>query len=201
MVMANCLKFIFGEFTNSFQTLLVFVPITSVTMLIRTNKNKWHEVTEDTLKKFLAYLIFIIIAVRIDDLVVNNLFNWVGSTQLLTTLGLVAKEIRQMLLNMEHLGYKAPSELLKRIDQLAGDEGEVYEEVIYPDKPLPISCQSDNCYLPETWTEFRQDLLGTSLTSDVPNKENKYSDDEIAIIEKLRRLRQIQEEVQETLKI
>lgn len=179
MTISSVLLFVFGEFTKAFKTLLVFIPITTITLMFRSKKNQYPKILKESLKKLIAYLMFIIIAVRIDDLAINALFGWEGTTQLLVCLGLIAKELRQMIINIEKMGYKAPSVLTKRINELAGDEGEEYEEPII----MPLRDESGEA----------------ELAAPIEEPEKEYSEEQQQVLERLRRLRQIQDEMQETL--
>lgn len=72
----------------------------------------------EVLKKLLAYLAFLVIANRLDVLVVDSLFGWHGSSQMLVCLYIIGREVKFILTQVGLLGVAPPPILERRINDL-----------------------------------------------------------------------------------
>lgn len=92
-------------------------------------------------KKVLAYLAFLVIANRLDGLVINNLFGWYGSSQMITAIYIIGREIKIILKHVELLGVEPPPILERRVDdmingQIRSDHDNSYRYTP-PSSPFP----------------------------------------------------------------
>jgi hypothetical protein len=120
--------FLLGTLTTAFGTLFL-LTIMNALLGILVAKNK-KEAFALEWKRPVAYLLFYILAHRLDALLIDNLFGWKGSTKMLMILGLIGKDIRQILTRLgEWSGQIAPGILISRITQMekANVNGEVVD--------------------------------------------------------------------------
>lgn len=110
--------FLFGQLTNAFWTMIAFVGGNVVLGRFRKERLPWREYLSGEFKKLIIYLVFVMIANRIDELAVGPLYGWNGSTQLLVSLGLIAKELKTAFELFDELGVEVPFVLQKRTDQM-----------------------------------------------------------------------------------
>ena len=88
------IDFIIGKPHKTMGMMYVLVLMNAIISMFQT-KNVRVSLSE-SLEKAVAYTVFIILGNFLDNLVINELFNWAGSTQFLICLYLVAREIKMV---------------------------------------------------------------------------------------------------------
>lgn len=91
-LLQSILHFVVGPVHKVLNTLiLVTVLNTGIDLFL---KKGFKASVKNLGERLFAYTILIIVANRIDDLLVNDLFGWQGSTQFLVCLALVSRELK-----------------------------------------------------------------------------------------------------------
>lgn len=88
------IDFVIGKPHKTMGMMYVLVIMNMIISMFQT-KNVRVSLSE-SLEKAVAYTIFIILGNFLDNLVINELFNWTGSTQFLICLYLVAREMKMV---------------------------------------------------------------------------------------------------------
>lgn len=111
----DIIYFVIGNITSVLLTLVLFMILNLVVNLITSKKKV--KIIKVHGKKLIAYLIFIIIANRIDQLIANPVLQVDGSSQFLVTIALVVREGKCMLKTIEKkLGITVPELLVGKLD-------------------------------------------------------------------------------------
>ena len=119
-VIKEILLFLFGEPHPALYAAITFIVVNFILDFFRKHeppKTK-QEITENVIKRILAYMAFIIAAVRLDALALGSLFGWDGSTQLPVCLYTLSRELRQIFYYIESQGIEIPFILEKRTSQM-----------------------------------------------------------------------------------
>lgn len=88
------IDFVIGKPHKTMGMMYVLVLMNTIISMFQT-KNVRVSLSE-SLEKAVAYTVFIILGNFLDNLMINELFNWTGSTQFLICLYLVAREIKMI---------------------------------------------------------------------------------------------------------
>lgn len=120
----NALLFLFGQPNNMMTSALTFIAAGFVLSLMMTYdppKTK-RQILKESLERYIAYAVFLVIAVRIDSLAIDSMMGWEGSSQSLVLLYIIGTQIQKVLQYFRSKGIEVPGFLAGRADQLRGPE-------------------------------------------------------------------------------
>lgn len=156
------MRFIIGEPHRIMGTAFLIVVVNMVVDMYLT-KTVWKSISKG-IERLFGYLAFIIIAVRIDDLFIDELFQWEGSTQFLVVLYVVGRELRKIVRYLEErFGFSIPI-INDRLDQMEGGRATPGSGWQDPSRPTPVDIDD------------RIDRLRTELYNLERRQENRRQD-------------------------
>ena len=127
------ITFLLGDIDRFLLTALALVGANfAISMILHKTSRK--ELVIYHFKKLLAYLLLVMVAVRLDELVINMVFDWKGSSHLLMCLYIIARELRPVLDGIGKLGVPVPKFLDTRIRDM--EEGNAKPRYDYGDPKM-----------------------------------------------------------------
>lgn len=130
-LLKTVLLFLFGAPHKVMYTAMTFTGVNMILDFFRRYeppKTK-KQVLKDFFKRLLAYIAFVVIGARLDSLMVDSLFGWEGSTQMLVCLYIAGREIRIILDYIRQQGIDVPLILEQRAGQMERTETQAQGEV------------------------------------------------------------------------